>query len=99
LRLITKNKKIASRIIEGKAFVVTPFDSTLHMFNPLATRIWQLLDKENRIEEIVKKICQEYEVDEKIARRDVNELINKLEKKKIVEVTDPERRNEISKHG
>lgn len=82
---IIKSKKIASRVIKGETFIVTPFDSTLHMLNPLGTKIWQLLDERNTIEEIVTKICEEYEVSKEEARKDIQEFVDELKKKKIIE--------------
>ncbi|HCJ66353.1 MAG TPA: hypothetical protein DHV62_03270, partial [Elusimicrobia bacterium] len=60
---IFKNEKIASRIIERQAFIVTPLDSTLHLLNEVGTRIWQLIEEKKNIEKIIEHICAEYDMD------------------------------------
>lgn len=81
---ISKNEKIASRIIEGQAFVVTPIDSTLHLFNEVGTRIWQLIEEKKDIKEIIESICADYEVDHTTAEKDVLDFLHILEKKNIL---------------
>ncbi len=83
---ISKNEKIAGRIIEGQAFVVTTKDSTLHLFNEVGTRIWQLLEEEKNFKKIVEQIYAEYDVDQLTAERDVCEFIRILEKKGILKI-------------
>jgi hypothetical protein len=83
---IFKNEKIASRIIERQAFIVTPLDSTLHLLNEVGTRIWQLIEEKKNIEKIIEHICAEYDMDRLTIERDVREFIQILEKKGIVEI-------------
>jgi len=83
---ISKSEKVASRIIEGQAFVVTPANSTLHLFNEVGTRIWQLIEERKNIEEIIKTICAEYEVGRATAKKDIHEFLRTLEKKSILKV-------------
>lgn len=85
---ILKSKKIASRIIEEQAFIVTPLDSTLHLLNEVGTRIWQLIEEKKNIEEIVSQICEEYEIDRLTAEKDLLEFLQTLEKKNIIEIAE-----------
>lgn len=81
-----QNKDVAWRVIDNEAYLITPGDSKLHNFNQVGTKIWQLLEGGITVPEITKHICQEYEVKEEEAKRDIEEFINKLIKKKMVVV-------------
>lgn len=85
-KLLTRGSKTASRIVEGEAIIFTPEDSMIHSLNEVGTRIWELLEEEKTIEEIVKVICHEYEVEEKEAEKDILEFIKILQHKQIVEI-------------
>jgi hypothetical protein len=53
--------------------------------NPVAARIWDLLDGHRDVGAIVGTICEEYEVEPGTARADVDEFIQSLEEAKLVE--------------
>jgi hypothetical protein len=53
--------------------------------NPVAARIWELLDGHRDLATIAATICQEYEVEPETARADVDEFIRGLEETKLVE--------------
>lgn len=82
---LTKSEKIASRIIEGQAFIVTPLNSTLHIINEVGTRIWQLIEEKKSVQGIIETICEEYEIDQATAKRDTLEFIDSMKKKNILE--------------
>jgi len=46
--------------------------------NPVATRIWQMLDKPLTLDEICKRLLEEYEVEPIQCRQDVEEYINEM---------------------
>jgi Coenzyme PQQ synthesis protein D (PqqD) len=52
--------------------------STLFTLNELATFIWESADGQTPVDEIVDRICSQYDVDRETALRDVNELTEKL---------------------
>lgn len=87
LRRVRRGSKTASRIVEGEAIIFTPQDSMIHSMNEVGTRIWELLEQEKTIEEIVKVICKEYEVEEKKAEQDIMEFIETLHNKEIVDIS------------
>ncbi|MCX7835552.1 MAG: HPr-rel-A system PqqD family peptide chaperone [bacterium] len=51
-----------------------------YSLNPTATRIMQMLMDEEDAETIVQKILEEYEVDEKEARFDIEQFVQQLKK-------------------
>ena len=65
-------------------YVIIPTGKIVLTFNGLITvnevgvSIWNMLQKEVNFEEIVKGILDEYEVEESVARQDVEEFLEKL---------------------
>jgi len=75
---VKNNEKTAYRIIDGEAVVVNLKDSTFHTLNPVATFIWEQADGRIRVEQIIEKICHEFEVDWDTAERDSLEFLGEL---------------------
>ncbi len=86
-KIIKRGEKTASRVIEGEAIIFTPEDSMIHSLNEVGTRIWELLEEEKTIDEIVSVICEEFEVEKDKAEQDIDEFIELLSKKGITEIT------------
>lgn len=53
--------------------------------NPVAARVWDLLDGARSVDSIVTTICDEYEVTAETAQADVDELLRSLETAHLVE--------------
>lgn len=71
-------------------YVIIPTGKIVLTFNGLITvnevgaSIWNMLQKEVTFEEIVKGILDEYEVEESVARQDVEEFLRRLEENRIL---------------
>ena len=76
--------KVAWRIIDGEAVVISLEEPCVRGLNPLATKIWELLDKKITVDEITKVISNEYDVSPTQAKNDVDELLGKLEERKLI---------------
>ena len=81
---IKNDEKTAYRIIEDEAVVVNVNESTFHTLNPVATLIWKNLDGNNRVEDLVQIIGEEFDVDPETALKDCIEFINDLLKKNLI---------------
>lgn len=79
------NPRIAARVIQGEAMLLTPHDSVLHTLNPVATRIWQLLPGHTTLEGLVAALAEEYDAEPTVLREDVQALIAALVEKRILE--------------
>ncbi|MHB9154991.1 MAG: PqqD family protein [Endomicrobiales bacterium] len=80
-----KTDHLAWRMIEGQAFVVDTRTSTLHEFDEVGSFIWKKLDRPAAPEEIARELAGTYEVSLREAQADVNEFLETLETKKLVE--------------
>lgn len=63
---------------------VADLDSVVAL-NPVASRVWELLDGQRSIDAIVETICDEYEVTPEAARADVDEFVRSLEEAELIE--------------
>ena len=54
--------------------------------NGVGAFIWECLEKETTIEEVIDKVIQEYGIDCELAARDVNNFINKLIEAKLLDI-------------
>ena len=70
-----KHPDAASRVYDDEAFVVVPSRGEYDILNKVGTRVWELIDGQRSVEEIVTIICDEYEVEPARADADVRELI------------------------
>lgn len=81
----------AWRIIDGQALLASYSEGKLHLLNEVGTRIWELIQDERAVGEIVDGICEEFEVRRDDARKDVQTFIAELVRQKICSVGQPER--------
>lgn len=78
------NPKIAARVVNGEALILTPHDSVLHTLNPVATRIWELMRTQATVQAVVAGIVAEYDVTPTAAEADLRELLADLKEKQIL---------------
>lgn len=69
--------RTASRVIDGKAIVITIDSNQLHVLNDVGTRVWQLADGRT-LEAIVDAIVDEFDVDREQASLDVCRFAEQL---------------------
>ena len=79
-----KSEDTASRILDGEAVVVLPLESMVYTFDPVGTRIWELIDGFKKIANIANDIQKEYEVGSDVAEQDTIDFINELVAKKML---------------
>jgi adenine specific DNA methylase Mod len=70
------NENTAYLIIEEEAVVIK--DNIFYGLNSVANFIWKLADGKTKVEQIIEKICQEFEVDWHTAEKECLEFLNDL---------------------
>ena len=76
-------KEFLKREVAGESFLVTigktVYDSNgLYLLTELGAFIWDLLPEARDSQDILQAVLAEYEVDENIARADIDEFLDKL---------------------
>lgn len=83
-----KTEDTASRIIEGEAVIVIPQKGLVRVLNEAGSRIWQLLDGGNTVEDIINIISSEFNVSREEAQKDTLDFIKELIEKDMVVLND-----------
>lgn len=81
---IPNNDRIAYRIIDGEAVIIDLKDNTLNILNPVSTFIWERLEGQTQLKEIVRALTEEFDVDYKTAEKDCFEFIYELMNRNII---------------
>lgn len=81
---LAREERIRWRVIEDQAILVDRDEGKLMRLNPIATEIWQAIDGERTLTELVDHICQTFEVDRKRAQKDVTRFLKKLLRREML---------------
>ena len=77
-QMVCKDKKIASRILDGEAIVLTPMNSKIYNLNETGSRIWAWLEDRPTVRELAARLQSEFKVDEKQAQADTIAFLEEL---------------------
>jgi cytosine/adenosine deaminase-related metal-dependent hydrolase len=82
-------KDVAARMIGGEMMVMSGRDSSLFSLNATASVLWQAIDGRTPLSRIVAAtLCREFDVDEREALRDAEEILRDLAGHGVVVVSD-----------
>lgn len=87
-KYLQRNSSTAYRIINGAALVVGASEGKLRTLNKVGSVIWEMSDGQHTLEEIIDRVCQEFEVDYSVARQDTEVFMKQLESKNMLVLTD-----------
>ena len=79
-----RDTRLPYQEVQGQAVVVAPARREVHEFDETATFLWAALARERTVAELVSALCEEYEVEESDARKDVEAFVATLEEKGLV---------------
>jgi nucleoside-diphosphate-sugar epimerase len=82
--VVRQNPETPTRRIEDFIHVLDATDGTLHTFNDVGGRIWELIDGERSVADIAVTIESEYDVDAAQAAADVVAFLDDLAAKGLV---------------
>jgi hypothetical protein len=82
--MMKENNKILFQKL-GKEAVILQLESEMYFgLDEVGTRIWEVLKQEGSTEKALSILLEEYNVEEEVLRKDIEELIEELKKKKIL---------------
>ena len=79
-----KNEDLAWRMIDDEAILVDIDGEEVAHLNEVAAQIWDVLDGEKSVADIIEHIRSKFEVGRDKARKDVLAFLNKLIKREMV---------------
>ena len=81
---VFKKRDIPWRIIEGEAIIVESDQGEIIHLNKTSAEIWDSIDGEKTVSDIIKHVCDTFDIKEKAAETDVLDFIKQLTDKKVV---------------
>ena len=89
-RVPTRKGRVVAREIAGETLLVPIRDEVADMhriisLNAVATHIWNTLDGSTAVDEIVKSVCAEFDVQRSRARKDVVAFLEELADADLIE--------------
>jgi hypothetical protein len=82
MRLRTSD--ISARTIGGETIVLNLPSSQYFAITGVGSRVFQLLSEDRSLDELVTAVVDEYDVDEDIARRDVETFVDRLRQAQLL---------------
>lgn len=76
--------RIIWRRIDSETMILDLEKDIYYSLNDVGARIWELLDKGTSIKRINEIICEEYDVDDSTASKDIAKIIEKFGKEKLI---------------
>jgi hypothetical protein len=83
---LVQNPQAAWRVLEGHAFVVPEGGTGVVELDEVGTFIWQLVEHERSLEDVVERICAEYEVEPERARADCLAFVEDLGRRGLIAI-------------
>ncbi len=77
-KYVVLSQGLVWRMIDNKAFILAEDGHKIHNLNKVGSFIWKSADGHQTVRDIIGKICERFEIDEKTAERDASEFIGKL---------------------
>lgn len=82
---ITRHPDMLSAEIGGEAVMMSIEKGAYFGLNPIATRIWDLIDQPRSIAELIETITAEYEVSDEQCAADVQEFVADMIKRGLAQ--------------
>lgn len=82
--VIKRNPELVSSDIDGEKVMMSIESGEYFGLDPIGTRIWELIEKPIRIDELVKLLLVEFEVSKEQCVEDTIEFLNELQEKNLL---------------
>lgn len=73
-----RSSAVAARMLGDEMMIMSAVDSSLFTLNDVASFIWEAADGKTSLDEIVARLCDEFEVAPEVARADAEKLVTDL---------------------
>lgn len=86
------SKKAVYKLVDDKVFLLDYKTATIHELNDSASYIWNSLTNKSSKNQILKSMLKEFDVDESIAKSDIDDFITEYSEKGYI-VKDDDKKN------
>ncbi len=80
--------RTAFQILDGLAVVVATRKRMVHRLDEISTELWKYLEPSRTVDDLVRFVVSEYEVDRDTAQADMTEFVEDLVRKELLQVVD-----------
>ena len=84
--VITKNKEIDDADLDGEKVMMNLDKGQYFMMNEVGSRIWELIEGNTPIVNIIETLTNEYDVDEETCENTVMEFLGRLKNADLIKV-------------
>jgi hypothetical protein len=85
-RTVRISEDAVFRELDGEAVILQLESGMYFGLDPIATRLWQLIDAHGRLAPVLNAAIDEFEVDRQTLERDLLRLVSELAERKLVTV-------------
>jgi hypothetical protein len=83
-----QNPRAAWRVYDHEAVIVSPDDSSLHTLNEVGTFVWQAADGATSVADIVRGLCETFDVTTARAEDDLRRFLDELTGRGLLTIAD-----------
>ncbi|OFX16416.1 MAG: hypothetical protein A2033_08195 [Bacteroidetes bacterium GWA2_31_9] len=84
--IIVQKKNIVSSSLDGEIVLMSLDNSSYYGLNYTASKIWSILENPKKIEEIVKILFSEYNVDYSLCEKETLQIVNDFYKNSLIDL-------------
>lgn len=82
--IVRKTEKYPVIELDGEKALLNTNTGKYIVLNEVGSELWDMLDDTNSVELLIKRLCEEYEVDIDLCKLDTLNYLNKLEDAELV---------------
>lgn len=83
----TRHPDVFTSITGDEAVLVLPQRGQVKVLNQVGAFLWELLDGQHSVADLIEQLCQSYEVDEQTAQADILAFLKDLETRDLLAST------------
>lgn len=75
---VKRSDEAVCRVIDGEIVALMPERLTLHALTGCGSRVWELIEEEIPLSDVIETICEEYDVDPQRAVGEITDFMFRL---------------------
>lgn len=83
-QIVARSPDTVSRVIGEEAVIILPELGELKVVNEVGARLWNLVDSQKTIADLVNIICEEFDVTRDVGEQDVLDFLQQMVDKKML---------------
>lgn len=83
-RLTPRSEDVAAKVIDGEAIIINLADGSYYSMDAVGAIVWELIERGATLGQVVSSVSSAYEVEEAVARKDIEALCAELLEEDLV---------------